>query len=118
MQNEPLTIYGDGKQTRDFIHVYDVCQAIHLCLTNAESISGEIFHIASGKETAIDKLADMILEISGNKAQPVYEPKQNGEVERNYSNITKAKKVLGFRPTIELKNGLVDLWNWYTGAIR
>lgn len=59
----------------------------------------------------------MILDISGSNIQIVHEPKQKGEVERNYSNIAKASKVLGFKPKIELRNGLVDLWNWYTGAI-
>jgi UDP-glucose 4-epimerase len=117
IQNEPLAIYGDGKQTRDFIHVNDVCQAINLCLTTTKSISGEIFHIASGRETTINELTNMILEISGKKIEIVHEPKQKGEVERNYSSIAKATKVLGFKPKIALRNGLIDLWNWYTGAI-
>ncbi len=117
MQNESLVIYGDGKQTRDFVHVYDVCQAIHLCLTTAKPISGEVFHVASGKETTINELANQILGIAGGKIQIVYEPKQKGEVERNYSNIAKASKVLGFKPKIGLRNGLLDLWKWYTGAV-
>jgi len=118
IQNENLTIYGDGNQTRDFIHVNDVCQAIYLCIKNAKSIAGETFHIASGRETTISELANMILKISGNKIQIIHEPKQKGEVERNYSNIAKAQKVLGFKPEVELKDGITDLWNWYTGAIR
>ena len=65
MQNEPLVIYGDGNQTRDFVHVDDVCRAIHLCLTTVKQISGEVFQIASGKETTINKLVKTVIDISG-----------------------------------------------------
>lgn len=118
IRNEPLVIYGDGKQTRDFVHVDDICQAIYLCLTTAKPIYGEVFHIASGVETTINGLANMIIEISENNVQIIYEPKRKGEIERNYSNIAKAKKILGFKPKIELKDGLRDLWEWYTGAVK
>lgn len=116
MQNEPLVIYGDGKQTRDFIHVDDICRAIYICLTAAEPIFGEIFQIASGKETTIDELAHMIIDMSRSNVPIIYEPKQKGEIERNYSNITKARRMLGYEPQIELKDGLYTLWQWYAGV--
>ena len=113
-QGKPLIIYGDGKQTRDFIHVDDVCQAIHLCLTAADSIAGKLFQIASGVETNIDELAKMIKEIIERNVPTIYEPKRKGEIERNYSDITKARRVLGFKPKVTLKQGLHDLWERYT----
>ena len=91
---------------------------IYISLKNARAIAGETFHIASGRETTINELANMILEVAGNKLEIVHQPKQKGEVERNYSDISKAKRLLGFKPKIELKDGITDLWNWYTGAIR
>lgn len=116
MQNEPLIIYGDGRQTRDFIHVDDICQAIYICLTTTKPISGEIFQIASGKETTINELASMIIAIAGNNVTISYEPKRKGEIERNYSNIAKARKMLGYEPRVALKDGLRDLWQWYAGV--
>lgn len=115
-QQKPLIIYGDGKQTRDFIHADDICQAIHICLTTPKSISGEIFQIASGKETSINEIASMMKDIANNDVKLLYKPRRKGEIERNYSNITKAKKMLGFDPKVELRNGLYDLWKWYEGV--
>lgn len=112
-QGKPVTIYGDGEQTRDFIHVDDVCQAIHLCLATADQISGEVFQIASGVETSINELADIIKEIVGVSVQILHKPKRSGEIERNYSDITKAKRVLGFEPKVKLSDGLEKLYRSY-----
>lgn len=124
-QGKPIIIYGDGNQTRDFVHVDDICQAIHLCLTATESISGEVFQIASGIETSINKLARMIKEIveenlqaADHESSTIYKPKRNGEIERNYSDITKAKRVFDFDPHVKLSDGLHDLWQWYGESIK
>ncbi len=70
LQGEPLTIYGDGKQTRDFIHVNDICKSILLCLkmrdadlSKQRNIWGETFQIASGKETSVNSLVKMLTDI-------------------------------------------------------
>ena len=55
----------------------------------------------------------MLIDISGRNVQIIYEPKQKGEIERNYSDITKARKMLGYEPQVELKVGLHALWKWY-----
>jgi len=112
-EGKPLIIYGDGEQTRDFIHVDDVCQAIHLCLVTADQISGEVFQIASGVETSINELADIIKEIVAVSVQILHEPKRGGEIERNYSDITKAKRVLSFEPKVKLSDGLEKLYRSY-----
>ena len=116
MENEPLVIYGDGKQTRDFVHVIDVCRAINLCITTRKQISGEVFQIASGKETTVNELARSVIEVSGKNISIVYESAQKGEIVRNYSNISKAKSILGFQPEIEIKKGLSELWDWFSGV--
>ncbi|MBM3118683.1 MAG: NAD-dependent epimerase/dehydratase family protein [Chloroflexi bacterium] len=108
-QDKPLIIYGNGSQTRDFTHVGDVCQSIYLCLAAVDSVAGEIFQIGSGVETSINKLAEIIQEIMGKKLPIINKPKRRGEIERNYSNITKARKILGFEPKINLKTGLEEL---------
>jgi UDP-glucose 4-epimerase len=112
-QHKPLTIYGNGEQTRDFIHVDDICQAISLCLSTDSKLEGQVFQIASGRETSINKLISILKEITGHDTPIINEPKRKGDIQKNYSDITKARKKLGFEPNIELKSGLNELWKWY-----
>ena len=113
MEGTPLTIYGDGNQTRDFIHVDDVCQAIYLVLTKQTLPCGEVFQIATGKETIINSLARLIADIAGKDLPIIHQPERKGEIRRNYSNIDKARTMLGFEPKVELRAGLNDLWQWF-----
>ena len=112
-EEKPLVIYGDGSQTRDFIHVYDVCQAIHLALMARNSAFGEVFQIASGTETAISKLTQLVREVTERNLQIIYEPERRGEIRRNYSDISKAKRMLEFEPKVNLEEGLSQLWHAY-----
>ncbi|GAG47581.1 unnamed protein product, partial [marine sediment metagenome] len=122
-QGKALIIYGDGNQTRDFIHAQDVCRAIDLALEcdsqalNAgrdTSDSGLIFQIGTGRETEIIKLADMIRDLaveSGIKASDVVlEKEQKGDIKKNYADISKAKELLEFKAQIELYTGLKRVW--------
>ena len=124
LQGEPLTIYGDGKQTRDFIHVDDICKSILLCLKMADSnlskqrsIWGETFQIASGKEISIETLVKMLMDVAQKDIKTKYQPKRPGEIDRNYSNISKATVLLGFKPETDLKTGLTALWNWFCKGV-
>jgi UDP-glucose 4-epimerase len=114
-ENKPLEIYGDGNQTRDFIHAEDVCQAIYLCLVGSRSaeahstgiFKGDIFQIATGEETRIIDLAHMVKDVYGNESVVIrFASERKGEIKRNYSDIQKARRLLGFRPKIELKEGI------------
>jgi len=109
-ERKPLTIYGDGDQTRDFVHVDDVCQAIHLSLKSGGPF-GEVFQIASGKETSVNDLISQLKKVTGSDFDTVYKPKRIGEIRRNYSDISKAKKMMGFEPEIEFGEGLKGLWD-------
>ncbi len=112
-EGKPLIIYGDGNQTRDFVHVEDVCQAIYLALAAKDSVCGEVFQIADGVETSINELADILREVTKRNLQIIYEPERTGEIKRNYSDISKARRVLGFEPKVKLREGLHNLQEWY-----
>ena len=99
----PPIIYGDGFQTRDFIYVDDVSEAIRLAI---EKKVCDIFNIASGREVSINELAETILRISGLKVKPIYEDKRPGDIERSVADISKAVRVLGFKPKVSLDQGL------------
>ena len=111
LQNRPLTIYGDGSQTRDFIYVDDICRAIILTIENDNAVG--IFQMGTGRETTIIKLAHKIKAISTNNMDIIFEPERAGEIIRNYSGIEKATRLLGFVPQMDLDMGLEMTYRWF-----
>ena len=107
--NKPPIIYGDGTQTRDFVHVWDVVNALMLTLNSQKAI-GEIFNVASGVATSIDELAKLVMELSGiDGLKPLYRPARNGDIKHSYADVSKAKAKLGYEPKISLKEGITAL---------
>jgi UDP-glucose 4-epimerase len=104
-QKLPLTIYGDGSQTRDFVNVKDVAEAI-LASTKSSKAEGEVFNIGSGKPTTINELAQAILELTGADSKIQYEKPRAGDIKDSYADITKAKNFLSYEPKVSLRDGL------------
>ena len=104
----PPVIYGDGKQTRDFIYVRDVVKANILA---AESTATGIFNIASGKAISIEELAYKIIEIAGKNKniRPLYEKPRPGDIRYSMADIAKARKELNFHPQYTLQEGLKEM---------
>lgn len=115
LDGKPLIIYGDGSQTRDFIHTEDLCQAI---LKAAEKdAGGGVFQVATGRETSVKDLAGriktLIEEDSKGKVEITQEAPRPGEIKRNYADITRARQVLGYEPAVSLDEGLRETWEWF-----
>ena len=109
-----FTIYGDGSQTRDFIHAEDISRAILRVLeSGSDRIFGETFHLGTGQETRIGDLARIISGLFGGSVKTVFEPERAGEIRRNYSDIGKAERVLGFRPAVGLEEGVKSVFDWF-----
>jgi nucleoside-diphosphate-sugar epimerase len=105
-QGNPVTIYGKGDQTRDFIHVNDVVEFIVKAMKKIEGIKGEVFNIGTGKTISIKQLAMEIFSIV--KKNPIVnyvEPIQ-GDIKFSSTKIDKAKRILGYSPQVELKEGI------------
>ena len=101
LSNKPLTIVGDGNQTRDFIHVYDLVEAI---LKVAKKIPNQqIYNLGSGEEITVNKIAELI---GGKK---IFIPKRPGEPDRSCADITKIKKDLNWEPKIKIEEGVKTL---------
>ena len=98
-----LTIYGDGKQTRDFLYVGDVVQANVLA---AKSGVKGVFNISSGRSVSIDSLAHIVQLLTGAHAPIVHSSPRSGEILRSHADISKAVKELGFSPSYTLEDGL------------
>lgn len=112
MQKEPLVVYGDGQQTRDFLFVTDLVDAI--LLADKVNSPGEVFQIASGRETSIRTLLKTMGEvISGIPLDVHYEPARAGEILRNYASVEKARRILSYNPQTRLDDGLKKTWQWF-----
>lgn len=114
---EPLKVFGDGEQTRDFVHVDDLCQGLLLAATNA-SAPGEVFQLASGVETSVNRLIEILKEASGADFEVERKPPRAGEIRRNYSLIEKARKALSFEPKWQLEEGVKQVWQWFQNEGR
>jgi len=106
---KPLTIFGDGKQTRDFLFVEDVVTANILAATHPAAV-GEIFNIATGKASSVEQVANLIKQISAKESPVVYADSRAGEVRHSQANIEKARRMLGYNPETDLKKGLLLTW--------
>jgi dTDP-glucose 4,6-dehydratase len=109
----PPVIYGDGKQTRDYMFVKDAVKAYKLVLKSYESVLGKAINFGTGKEVSILELAKTILELCGNNSAPVHVAPRAGEVTRLCADITLAEKTLGFTPAYSIKKGLQEFLKWY-----
>jgi len=101
LAKKPLTVVGNGKQTRDFIHVKDLVSAI--CIAAKSNKVGEIYNVASGKEVSVN---DLVKFIGGKK---INIPERPGEPKRSQANISKIKRDLNWKPKIKIKDGIKDL---------
>lgn len=113
LQGKQPTIFGDGKQTRDFIFVKDVARAN---IQAMESKAGGIFNIGSGRKTTVNELAEKIARLAGKSIKPFYAPPRSGDIRNSLADMRKAKKRLGFEPEFSLDNGLKETIEWFRKA--
>lgn len=109
-----LTVYGDGGQTRDFLFVEDLCQAIKAAMI-ADLPFGEPIQLGTGQATSVNTLVRLMRQVVGERRFPEvrYAPVRAGEVLQNFMNISRARKYLNFAPTTDLLTGLSKTWEWY-----
>ncbi len=111
LQKGAVTVYGDGRQTRDFLYVEDLCSAVEAAL--AATGSGEVFQIASGTETTVLTLVATLKAVAARDFDVVFAPARAGDIARNVSDISKATRLLGYRPVVPLEDGLRRTCDWF-----
>jgi UDP-glucose 4-epimerase len=133
----PITIYGDGQQTRDFVNVADVVQANLLAMQvdcQKSAVKGQrsdhsnphqlttdnhqpgsrnfvVLNVATGQQTSLLELLDTLEAITGNKVPRSFAPTREGDIRHSAADISKIRKALGYAPVVELKEGLGRLWH-------
>ncbi|HVN59924.1 MAG TPA: NAD-dependent epimerase/dehydratase family protein [Gaiellaceae bacterium] len=114
LRGEPLTIHSDGRQTRDFVYVGDAVAA-WLAALDSSAAHGQVFNVGSGRETSIGELADAVLAANGESREswPVRagEP-QRGDQRRSLADTSSIERVLGWRPTVSLTDGMERTAAW------
>ena len=109
--HQPITIYGDGEQTRDFVNVRDVAMANFLSAT-VPTRSG-VYNVGSGENITINSLAKMMGEVSGENVVIHYEPRRPADVLHCRADISKAHRELGFSPNANILDGLREYYPWF-----
>ncbi len=118
LRSEPITIYGDGEQSRDFIYISDVVRAWVTALDN-EAAFGRIFNIGSGRRLTINQLADAVLGAfrqSRSTWKVRYFPPRPGEQRHVEADVRSAASAMGWRPAISFEEGLAKTQRWATGS--
>jgi len=104
LQNEDITMYGDGKQTRSFCYVEDLIEGMYR-LMNKEDFTGPI-NIGNPNEITLLELAEQIIKLTGSKSKIVFKPLPKDDPRQRQPNISMAKKVLDWEPLVDLETGL------------
>lgn len=106
---EPLTVHGDGEQTRDFVHVRDVVQAN--LLAAKYGTKGDVYNVGTGESVSIRELAEIVRSVAGSRKSNRIKhiDARDGDIDRSQADITSIVSELGFEPNIQLKDGLKEL---------
>ncbi|MGI6329559.1 MAG: SDR family oxidoreductase [Bacilli bacterium] len=113
LKNQPITIYGDGKNSRDFTYVDDVVQAnLKACLINNKYL-GNVYNVAYGKQTTLKELSKKIDKILNKNTKIIYAPKRKGDIPHSLASIKKIKTELKYEPKFSIDQGLKKTISYY-----
>lgn len=116
LKGERPVIYGDGKQTRDFVYVDDVLSAIEKALFSKSET--RIFNIGSGKGYSVNQIFEILKKISGFKGEPEFKEERKGEVRHTLADISKAQIELRWKPEISIEDGLKRTFEYIKGGLN
>jgi nucleoside-diphosphate-sugar epimerase len=111
------TIYGDGKQSRDFTYVKNVVEA-NLLACKASGVAGQVFNVACGDRITVNSMLQQINKITGKDIAPVYGDARPGDIKHSQADITRARNLLGYEPKISFEDGLRHTIEWYRENLR
>lgn len=110
LAGDPLVVYGDGSQARDFLYVGDLVEGIRAAI---ESDATGAYQLGSGRPTTVNELIEVMAEVTGRELDVIRKDFRPGEVRRTWCEIDKARAGFGFDPTTPLRDGLARTWDWF-----
>jgi UDP-glucose 4-epimerase len=117
LAGRPLTIFGDGRQTRDYVYVGDVANAVYIAATKPLPDKGPLdaraFNVGTGKGTSVLEIARLLQEVAGAKVPAEFAPHRPGEQQESFVNADKARDILGWTPQVTLREGLARTFAWF-----
>lgn len=116
LKGEPITIYGEGQQTRAFCYVTDLVDGLVRLMATPDSVTGPI-NLGNPVEMTIRQLAEMIIRLAGSKSKLVFEKLPADDPHRRCPDITRAKETLGWAPRVSLEDGLKETIAYFRGAL-
>ncbi len=117
LTGRPLTVYGDGTQTRSFCYIDDLVEGIYL-LAVRDDLAGEVFNLGNPEELKVLDLARLVLEVSGSTSQIVFRERPPDDPDRRRPDISKAKKILGWEPKTGVREGIQRTVEWFRRKLR
>ena len=111
INNESISIYGDGQQTRDYTYVSDAVAANLAAGERSEAI-GEVFNIGGGSRVTLMELLNIMEQVIGYPIKKDYVSKAAGDARHTSADVTKAKRILNYVPQVSLTEGLTQEWKW------
>lgn len=114
LHDTPITVFGDGNQTRDFTYVDNVVEANLLALCGANEVpSGEVFNIAGGGQVSLNDLIKELNNLAGKNIVPQYQTNRKGDIRDSRASIEKAGNMLGYHPVCSYNEGIKNTFNWF-----
>jgi len=111
LKGKPPTVFGDGEQTRDFTYVDNVVHANILC-SETRKTSGEVINIANSSRISLNELITILKELTGRDLDPVYTDPRKGDVRHSLADISRAETLIGYKPIVDLRQGLRKTIQW------
>lgn len=109
-------IHGDGEQTRDFTYVANIVDGVLRAAEAGPDSAGRVINVATGLQISLNTLYTTLQRITGTDLAPEYGPARPGDVRESVADITLARQLLGYEPTVDLETGLRETVNWYTAT--
>jgi UDP-glucose 4-epimerase len=121
LNDRPLTVFGDGLQTRDYVYVGDVAQAVWLAATQPLPEKGRLdaraFNIGTGEGTSVLEIAKLLQQAARSSVPIEFAPRRPGEQQESFVEVTKAREILGWTPEVSLAEGLAKTYSWFAGEM-
>jgi UDP-glucose 4-epimerase len=111
-QGAPITVYGDGEQTRDFTFVTDIVAA-NIAAAERGRV-GSVYNIGGGSRVSLNHVLDLIARVTGKPLTIQRAPEQKGDMRHTYADTSLARRDLGFNPGVDLESGLGQQYRWLT----